>query len=337
MVAWMQLAVALAVPPAFDQIATGEDFTCGRGTDDTVWCWGNNEDQQLGVSRTTKRSAAPVNVGLSGVVAVSAAGVQACATLSTGQVKCWGQVKAASWGSGVLPTAIGPADAASVTAGVAEGCARRRGGAVGCWVADGEVLPELGALPIVEQLTLGADHACARALGGGVWCWGDDKRGQLGAARPGWPAGAGPVAGLYDVLDLSAGEYNTCAVRSTGRVTCWGPNSDGVLGDGTTTQTWGPVEVKGLDQAVEVSVGRREACARTGDGKVWCWGADPCPRPDNPTRRLEPVDLGIRGATALSEGPTSDHRCALVAGQPVCWGFNSHGQAGPGDRCVARP
>lgn len=337
MFAWMQVASALAGPPAFDQLATGEDFTCGRGTNDTVWCWGNNEDQQLGVARSKPRSVAPVDVGLAGVTTVSAAGVQGCATLTTGQVKCWGQARQPSWGTGVLPTVLGPPDAAAVTAGVARGCARRRGGGVLCWVPDGDTLPELGSLPIVEQLSLGGDHGCARVSGGGVWCWGDDKRGQLGGTRPGWPAGAGPVAGIDGAIDVSAGESNTCVVLATGKVWCWGPNADGLLGNGTTTQTWGPVEVQGLSGAVEVTVGRREACARTTDGKVWCWGADPCPRPDTPTRRLAPIDMGIRGATALSDGPTSDHRCAIAGGQPVCWGFNSHGQAGEGDRCVARP
>ena len=95
--------------------------------------------------------------------------------------------------------------------------------------------------------------------------------------------------------------------------------------------------MQGLDKAAEVSVGRTSACARTTDGKVWCWGADPCPRPDVASRRFEPVDLGIRGATALSQGSLSDHMCAVVSGKAVCWGNNSHGQAGGASRCTERP
>lgn len=331
-------STALAEEWEFVQLATGEDFTCGRTKTGKVGCWGNNEDQQLGVSRDTARSNEPVDTGLSGVVDLAAGGVQACVVLQTGGVKCWGQVKTPAWGSGVLPENVQAGSAAEVAAGPARGCARQRGQFPVCWEELGTQPPDLQNVQNVREIVVGTSHACALVEGGNVWCWGDDRKGQLGGDRPGWPATASPVDDLHDVVDIAAGAYNTCAATRSGKVWCWGPNPDGQLGTGDTQPAWGPQQVKGLSQAVEVSVGTREACARTVDGKVFCWGADPCPRPNVPTRRLSPIDLGIRGADALSEGPTSDHRCALVKGEAVCWGFNSHAQAGsPGTMCVARP
>ena len=132
MVTLILWAVAWAsdVPAA---LATGEDFSC-KQIRDTVWCWGNNEDRQLGVERSLPMSVEPVQATLTGAVDLSASSVQACAVTQSGELVCWGQALKASWGQGVLPQRLGSVgDAAGVSLGPGRGCIRHRGGGVSCW------------------------------------------------------------------------------------------------------------------------------------------------------------------------------------------------------------
>lgn len=339
---WFYVVVQLALAGTTTQLVTGEDFSCALHAGGTVECWGNNEDQQLGLSRDDlPATREPVRTSITGATDLSASAVAACVTRQSGDLTCWGQVARASWGKGLPPTRVpGAPSAVEVSLGSgARGCVRFRGGKVSCWEESGDALPALVGVANVhgaEQIAVGRKHACARVQGGSVWCWGDDRRGQLGQGKPGWPTTAVPVPGLNDAVDLSVGDDVSCAVRRSGQLVCWGPNHDGHLGLGHTEPAWGPQTVPGLSQVVQVKVGIGEVCARTNGGKVQCWGADPCPRPDAPSRRLSPVELPLSGVSLLSEGGHSEHTCALVHNEVTCWGFNSHGQALAEDRCISR-
>ena len=337
------LQLVWAGHPTFTEIATGEDFTCGRSAAGEVWCWGNNEDQQLGVARSTPRSAAPLDTGLRGAVDVAASGFAACAVLQSGRVMCWGQAFETEWGRGSLPREMGNLrDATQVALAPGRGCVRRRGGQVSCWdlskprLEQGpSPLPELSS---IDEVAVGRAHACGRTQGGEVWCWGDDKRGQLGQDRPGWPARPIRIPGLVDVQQISAGDDTSCAVRSDGTVACWGPNSQGMLGLGHTAAVWGAQTLPNLSGIRRVSVSGSSVCALGSRGDVHCWGAEPCPRPEVPTRRTAPTPSGVPSALGLSEGAPSQHRCAQTGSAWTCWGYNSHQQAGPQDsRCVTEP
>ena len=239
------LLLGLAFADSWVQLATGEDFTCGRRTNGSVACWGNNEDKQLGVLTDKSASTTPVETGIGNAVDISASGMQACATLSTGQVKCWGQTRLASWGTGELPRSMGMNNAAATSVSTARGCARRRGAYVDCWEQEGLPRLELSRVSNVIQVGVGADFACALTSGGTVWCWGDGRKGQRGNEGPTWPDAAAQVPGVIDAVDLGVGESNVCVVRRTGGVQCWGPNSDGQLGAGDTKPKSGAQAVQG--------------------------------------------------------------------------------------------
>jgi uncharacterized repeat protein (TIGR01451 family) len=74
-------------------ISAGDSFVCALLVDDTIRCWGNDQNGQLGDAGTT----ATVNTNPGGVVAlgqaaraVTAGGLSACALLADSTVRCWG-------------------------------------------------------------------------------------------------------------------------------------------------------------------------------------------------------------------------------------------------------
>ncbi len=336
--ALLKLTLTLAHAGGPVQLVTGEDFTCQRDNAGEVSCWGNNEDHQLGLSDGTATASTPTRNGVSGAIDLSAGGLQSCAINGSGAVTCWGQSETPAWGTGVEPKrALGIQDAAEIALRASGGCLRHRGGRVSCWDNNRAIGNRTFPIPQVsmaEQVVVGRAHGCARVQGGSVWCWGDDRRGQLGQSRAGWPSTAVQVPGLHQIVDIAAGGDVTCAANRSGTVFCWGGNRDGNLGVGHTNPVFGPQRVHQLEQAMEVSVGSHETCARTRSGDIYCWGADPCPRPDAPTRRMVPTALPIHDATAISTGGQSDHKCALTGAGTTCWGFNSHGQANAKERCA---
>jgi alpha-tubulin suppressor-like RCC1 family protein len=236
-------------------IAAGFEHVCALLAAGTVQCWGDNEYAQVGNTSAASMqtsvcyaglACAPSPVpagGLSGVVALAAGGNDACATLSSGAVQCWGDD-----GSGELGTATAascptfdfkkdtfPCDATPLA------------------------IPGLAA-PLA--IAMGGGFQCALVSGGTVACWGLNLDGTLGTGSTVGPSSCStisipinenvtapcattPVAvsGLTGVRSLAAGYDHVCAVLSDGTVRCWGGNSAGQLGNGTTTGSSTPVKV----------------------------------------------------------------------------------------------
>src|SRR5258706_11138549 len=71
------------------ELASGADFTCARTADGAVWCWGEDQDGQLGDGADIGRAdPAPVS-GITGVSRIIAGGDHACA-VTNGALMCWG-------------------------------------------------------------------------------------------------------------------------------------------------------------------------------------------------------------------------------------------------------
>lgn len=89
-------------------VSLGGDFACALQSNQTVACWGDNRDGQLGDGTTTSRSTARTIPGLEGVVQVSAGTNFACALLATGRVSCWGGCENGQIGSYVMHSVTQP-------------------------------------------------------------------------------------------------------------------------------------------------------------------------------------------------------------------------------------
>jgi alpha-tubulin suppressor-like RCC1 family protein len=155
-------------------------------------------------------------------------------------------------------------------------------------------------------------------------------------------------------LRLTAGGATTCVVTRAGAVKCWGFNFSGQLGLGDANHRGDePGEMGAALPFLDFGSGRRVervviggyfSCALLDDHSWKCWGrntegelglGDKVNRGDREGQMgdaLPRLDLGM-GRHALDVAIGDYHACALLDdGSVKCWGVNTFGQLGLGDR-----
>jgi alpha-tubulin suppressor-like RCC1 family protein len=284
-------------------IGVGADHSCALASPmGKVWCWGSNEDGQLGDGTTTDRPEPVEASGLANAVGVAAGDLHSCAVIEGGTVKCWG-----SNGHGQL----------------GDGTTTER-----------HVAVEVTGLSGVVEVTAGASFTCALKGGGKVWCWGDNEHGRLGDGTTTDRHAPVEVTGLPPAIQVAAGGDHACAITEALGVWCWGDNGHGQLGDGTTTDRHAPVEVPGISDATQVTTGSDHTCVvLTAAGEpFWCWGDNAHGQlgDGTTTDRDSPAEVHFLAASSMLAAGGA-HTCALLhSGLVECWGDNQHGQLGDG-------
>lgn len=200
------VSVSLAV-----EVACGDNHTCARRADGTLYCWGLGSSGQRG-NGTTQSSGYPVQVtGIADAKALSAAGNHTCAVHVDGTASCWGANVHGQLGDQSTTNRSSPTPVSNVTDAVA--------------------------------IAAGSSHTCVVLGDGGSWCWGDNASGQLGDGTN--QQRTSPVSnGLSDVFAITAGGAHSCAALTDGSLLCWGDGASGQLGgDGTLQSTNVPAPV----------------------------------------------------------------------------------------------
>jgi len=236
-----QRASKVKLPAKAVEVAAGSNTSCAVLKTGALWCWGANDQGQLG-DGSTAASLSPKKVaGLEDVRQVALGDGQACALRAGGTLSCWGRDAHALTDAGPdgpdlhVPTAIpGITDATELAVGDGAVCVLRAGEAV-CWGRK------------------------SRYLGGG-------ERGSRGT-------GMVRVKGVTGAVEISAGLEQRCVRDAHGTARCWGHNLWGVVGDGTRVDRFAPFEVKGLGPVKSLSAGSQQTCAVRQSGQVVCWGA----------------------------------------------------------------
>lgn len=354
---------------AVAEVSAGQNHTCLRMNNGSLFCWGRNDSGQLGDGNTTQRvSRAYVSTLGYTVVEVSAGYDHTCARTTGGKLFCWGSNARGQLGIGTDPsprttptlvTLPGNAVAAEVTTGTYFTCARSTDGSLYCWGDNTFGQLGLGDLtqrtspvqvPLAIQksppifppvavkfagVSAGERHTCAMSTDHKLWCWGYGSYGQLGNGTSGYSTSPQQVTVLgANVAQLSAGHYHTCARESDNTLWCWGDNRAGELGIGNAPNQLNPIQVSALGATVaEVSAGNGYTCAHKTDGTLWCSGSNGSGQlgDGTTTDRSTPVKVAALTAAIAEVSVGYEYSCARKTDGTIwCWGDNSAGQLGDG-------
>lgn len=152
-------------------VGAGLNSTCAIDTAGVVWCWGQNQDGQLGSVTTTESTATPVAVDLAAAaLSVEMGDDFACARLSNNSTWCWGDNLTSDLGIGeVSPPPTPPTQQPGAPA---------------------------------AQLDVQDDYGCALGTDGEVRCWGRNEAGQVGSAPDVGCSGLNPCTFAPTVVTL---------------------------------------------------------------------------------------------------------------------------------------
>jgi alpha-tubulin suppressor-like RCC1 family protein len=76
--------------PGLAALALGERHGCGIAGDGTLWCWGSNDEGQLGLGARARRRGPPRVGTASDWLAIASGRRHTCAVRANGQLFCWG-------------------------------------------------------------------------------------------------------------------------------------------------------------------------------------------------------------------------------------------------------
>jgi len=293
---------------AFTSVSTGGTHACGLTADHQAWCWGYDQQGQLGTQSFVYQgdaAPAPVRGGLS-FTSIAAGSIWTCALTADGTPYCWGGMDELDHGS-LVPKKI-------------------------------------SGVTLVSLSNSGA-RACGLDATGIAWCWGGgDHQGLLFIPPTGcgsdcdWTPVAAGNGTHWSALSAGTGVH-VCGITTSNVAECWGSNHSGELGDGTLVDDSIPEVIQGNHAFTQVSAGAGFTCGLTSAGDAYCWGSDgfgtlgngiasPSCSEGNACVTLPTAVAG--GLKFTKIGTELDHACGLTAGGAVyCWGYDVNGDATP--------
>ncbi|MEO7327499.1 MAG: hypothetical protein ABI193_02900, partial [Minicystis sp.] len=261
---------------------------CFRRLSGDVYCWGKNDQRQLGDGTTTPRAdpwTFPIP-GLTDAVDLASSMHEFCAVRATGNVVCWG--------NGADPHPLAIEGIAQLSMGDNHRCAVTRLGKVLCWGknesgqlgsgsnADSPTPVQVLNLADVAQVSVGLHHTCARQKSGKVYCWGE--AGKLGNGTANNSTVPVEVTGITNAVHVTTGEAS-CAVRADGLLSCWRTLPAVVPGLSGVKHASAAYLIP-ADSSPPVS----SACAVHDGGNVSCWFFSPTMERLNVTKQAEAFD-----------------------------------------------
>lgn len=218
--------IPVAIPGQWKDIVIGDqeaDFTksvvCGIKTNDTVWCWGDNDFGQLGAGPSVKAdSETPVAVATDRKfksLAISPETV--CGVDTTNHVLCWGANDYGQLGNGsAVQVSYAPVEIDKNTTYQDSGLRAASGN---------------------KKWFCGLTHSGTTAEGtdkvlGEVKCWGRNSFGQMANGETAPVSTPTTVPGQPSVAELTIGDHHACVADADMVTSCWGRNTSGEAGTG---------------------------------------------------------------------------------------------------------
>ncbi len=348
-----------ALPGAVSQLSMGRVHGCAI-TNDNLYCWGNNDNNQLGLGTidVARRLSPTLVASATGIIRLRSFFDTNCVQLSSTQIRCWGQASNNSFGEGSNSnTGNYPGNATALNL----------------------------ASSTISDFRAGRTHACVRLSDDSGRCWGagnySSSSGYLFAGTPSttqsqsvpfsvqrlWPlwgatcfvsssigsfgcvgANAQTSNLLFEqsvfavpqafvsiddpIVQIQQSPQLACYRTSTGRLRCMTPmsSSTGGMGDGTSNLArYSPVDLS-VTGITDFALGDLGGCYLRTDQTLWCWGQNTAGSvgDGSTTSRNQPVFV-LHRVLRIQAG--AQHFCAQRTDNSLwCWGLNSSGQVGNG-------
>jgi alpha-tubulin suppressor-like RCC1 family protein len=345
-------AVTVFVTPiVYNSFATGANHVCTVANNRHAYCWGKNDDAQVGTGSASFIEPVPRRVGVAPpLTAVAAGSAHSCAIDQTGTVWCWGRETNGRLGRGGAPSnpaipqgVSSSAQFVQVAAGGAHTCSLATSGTVMCWGAGGS--GQLGdgvgmdrSIPAAIAgdtrwlvISTGAVHTCAVATDQSAWCWGGNPSGQIGNSSTSDQIFPTTIAAGQSFSTISAGGGHSCAVTTAGAALCWGANTRSQTGTGLPDSlVLAPTAVTGGLTFRTISAGGQHSCGITSDSLAYCWGANTSGQLGDSSQIDRPAPVLVHGGLHFTEMHAgAAFTCGLTDGLVLyCWGDGTQGQLG---------
>jgi hypothetical protein len=324
-------AVPQSVPPVTNQtfatIEGGLFHNCAVTFSHVGYCWGNDNNGQLGVGSPNLRSVeTPTEIKLSiPFISISSGRVHSCGITIGGRGYCWGDNERGQLGASIGFDTTSVPGSTLVTFHSTSDPAE-----IGSPFGSGTYF--LGPWDW-SAIAAGGVHTCAVRNGGTVYCWGLGREGQLGN-------GANNVDNYFPQLvaigspvdSIKAGYKHSCARTTNGSVLCWGDNTDGQLGNGSNTASNVPVVVANGLTFTTISAGYSHTCGIAAGGAAYCWGLNDHGQLGNGGTTSQNTPVAVSGGLTFASISAGDfHTCGVTtSGVAYCWGDNEYGTVGDG-------
>ena len=298
-----------SIRPVSASITVGSTHSCALTSQGAAYCWGNNDNGQLGNgTKANSYTAVPVTNGRD-FIAISANSSNTCALSVYKTVWCWGSNFSGQLGDGTKTSSTVPVQVAGISSATA--------------------ISNLGS------------SVCALLVDQTVWCWGGNFEGQLGNGTTTSSTVPVQVSGISAATAISGKGWHVCALLATSTVKCWGYGYYGQLGNNTSlSRSTLPVSVSNLTGAIGVAANFNNGCALLNSGTLSCWGRNAdYVIGHNRNRGLSLIpetNTLVSSAQSLALGV--DHACVLLSDATVkCWGGNYFGQLGNSVKSFSTP
>lgn len=288
------------------------NHTCAVSNNHNLYCWGSNDNGQLGDNsilekhtpiRVVKGAAvAGDNDGtyLNNIDSITLGGLHSCAISNGDNLYCWGDNANGQLGDNTIDDRRTPV--------------RVLKGATAAEDNDGTYVINANAMG------LGYYHSCFSSVTGNIYCWGFNNNGRLGdnttnerhtpvrVLKGQSIAGENDGLNLINIRSISSIYHSTCAVSNNDNIYCWGSNNSGQIGDGTTDiDRYTPMRVLKGGAAAEDNNGTNltniksshggsySVCAVSDSYNIYCWGSNSNYQLGDGTATERPTPIKVHG------------------------------------------
>jgi len=346
----------LGTAKTFCQISAGVAHSVGIDRNGKIWCWGTNNNGQLGDgTQVSKRT--PVSIyGTKTFCRISAGLNHTIAVDSSGNVWSWGENISGVLGNNASLSKRTPV---SILGAVKTFCEINGGttavsvdknGRLWSWGDNGTnvlginsggnrytPVSVLGATKTFCKVAVGQNNASGLTYNGKIWAWGFGffgTNGDNGGTNRSTPVAVGGATNnTYCHVAMSG---HGMGITTTGRVWCWGNNQYGQVGVLTSvvgTRVFTPMAIIGtIKTFCKIAAGGNHSVAIDRYGKVWCWGYNGLGNLGNNSTidSCSPVSVVETTAKTFCKiAGGSNHTLAIDKnGRAWGWGINSNGMLG---------